>query len=172
MKKPKREHQGGAQKFAVERAGDSVARVPVSEFPFDDVCAALDGQPRSALDVVAAAEAFSQMLEWTLEPLTNKGRSTVATPRMMLLKLAVLRLILLPHSFDTTPTLTALAKEWGTNKQKLSRIVVSFRDRFGVVSTWMKSDSAREAYRVASIQKNAVSQKCVQVSKNCVHSHP
>jgi len=90
------------------------------------------------------------ILDWIEEPWQN-SRVAVATERVILCKRNCYRLIMRPQSLGN-PTLTQLANRLGVTKQFLSKLVTDFRDRFGVVSVWMKSAQAREAYRDAHLE--------------------
>jgi hypothetical protein len=142
----RREHAGGTPDvvFDEEQHTQSV------NFDFEEIYRNLDGEEdRASVDLIAAATAMMDILDWIEEPWQN-ARVAVATERVILCKRNVYRLIMRPQSLGN-PTVTQLANRLGVTKQFLSKLVTDFRDRFGVVSVWMKSAQAREAYREAHL---------------------
>jgi hypothetical protein len=134
------EHAGGAPRIAFEDGEP----VPVVEFDYEAVCAGVE--PRQRAELVTAFE----LLNWIDEPFVN-GQVYVATPRVQEVKRKLLRLILAPNSLGN-PTLGQLASLCGCSKSFIGKLVTDFRDRYGGVTTpWMKSEAAREAYRVAHL---------------------
>lgn len=141
----RREHQGGTP----VRAHENGTATEVQPFPWQQVYADLDGeQDRAELDTVAAASAMADMLDWIQEPWRSGTGTEIRTDTMTRCKLMVLRLILRPTSLgNPVPNLEQLGNRCGVTKQTLSKLVCDFRDRFGVVSPWMASKEARQAYR-------------------------
>ncbi|HNR71953.1 MAG TPA: hypothetical protein PKJ00_11300 [Verrucomicrobiota bacterium] len=131
------EHAGGTPQLAFEN-GEAV---PVVEFDYDSVCAGVESRQRAEL--VTAFE----MLNWVDEPFVN-GQVHVGTPRVREAKRKLLRLILAPNSVGN-PTLGQLAMMCGCTRSFIGKLASDFRDRYGVITPWMKSDVAREAYRLA-----------------------
>lgn len=140
----RREHAGGTPDSAYENGGATESQ----PFPWQQVYHDLDGeQDRAELDTVAAAGAMADMLDWIQEPWQSGTGSEVNTDTMQRCKLTVLRLILRPTSLgNPVPNLGQLANRCGVTKQTLSKLACDFRDRFGVVSPWMASKAARQAY--------------------------
>lgn len=143
--RPRREHAGGKPNSAFENGHATEAQ----PFNWQQVYEDLDGeQDRAELDTIAAASAMADMLDWIQEPWQSGTGTKVNTDKMQRCKLNVLRLILRPTSLgNPPPSLGQLGNRVGVAKQTLSKLVCDFRDRFGVVSPWMASQEARQAYR-------------------------
>ena len=133
----RKEHAGGTPGLAFENG----VPVPVVEFDYDAVCAGVE--PYQRYELVGAFE----MLNWVDEPFEN-DRLCVSTAHTREIKLKLLRLIIAPVSLGN-PTLGQLAMLCGCSKSFVGKLACDFRDRYGVITSWMKSDAAREAYRLA-----------------------
>jgi hypothetical protein len=137
----RREHPGGHPGVGFENGEP----VPVIEFDYSSVCT--DVEPGQRKELIGALE----MLNWLDEPVEN-DQVCISTPRTREIKHKLLRLIIAPASLGN-PTLGQLATMCCCSKSFVGKLVSDFRDRYRIVTPWMKSDAAREAYRLAHLHE-------------------
>ena len=154
-----REHAGGADVAETDFDADGKIRghTPIAQPDWDEIYERCDGDENRLRHEVktVAAEAMAEMVDWLQEPIVSTftiGSETRIIrwdgDKLLRYKIHVYTLYTRPQNLGNC-TMEQLANRLGISKQKLDVIWLDFCKRFGLETTWSKTDKAKNASRAS-----------------------